>query len=136
MSASSSVEPSLPRLRSTSFYLNLPIGGAALLIFVLFYRTPGHFKPMPATRMAVFQALDIPGLIVITGALLCLFLALEWGGISKAWGSADVIGTLVGSFCLTVVFIVIQWLQDERALVPRRILKQRHIAACCAFILW
>ena len=119
-----------------SFYINLPIGGAALLVLLLFYRTPGHAKPVQVTRWELVMSLDIPGIITILAAQLCYFLALEWGGITKLWGSADVIGTLVGWILLTITFIVVQWRQQERALVVPRIIMQRTIAVCSAFIFW
>jgi hypothetical protein len=65
---------------------------------------------------------------------MCYFLALEWGGITKPWNSADVIGTLVGWITLTITFVIIQWWQQERALVVPRIIKQRTTAVCSAFI--
>ena len=75
-------------------------------------------------------------MFVLIGALVCYFLALEWGGITKAWSSSEVIGTLVGSILLTILFGVIEWKQGERALVVPRILKRRNIAVVSAFIFW
>ena len=81
-------------------------------------------------------AFDFPGMVVLIGALICFLLALEWGGITKAWSSSEVIGTLVGCFLLTIAFCVIEWKQGERALVVTRILKRRNIAVVSAFIFW
>jgi len=47
--------------------------------------------------------MDLPG---ITGALVCYIFALQWGGVAKPWGSADVVGTLVSFGVLTIAFIV------------------------------
>jgi len=58
------------------------------------------------------------------------------GGISKAWSSSDVVGTLVGFVVLAILWAAIEWKQKERALIVQRILKQRTMAACAAFILW
>jgi MFS transporter, DHA2 family, glioxin efflux transporter len=46
------------------------------------------------------------------------------------------IGTLAGFVILAILWAVIEWNQEERALVVPRILKQRTIAACATFILW
>ena len=119
-----------------SFYINLPIGGVAMLVLLFFYHTPAHANPVQATNWELFMSLDLPGIVTILAAQLCYFLALEWGGITKPWDSADVIGTLVGWILLTIMFVLIQWRQQERALVVPRIIKQRTIAACSAFIFW
>ncbi|RYO84160.1 hypothetical protein DL766_006521 [Monosporascus sp. MC13-8B] len=94
------------------FYANLPIGGVAFLIFFL--------DPFGST-------------LAIT-SMICYFLALEWGGVSKAWNSGDVIGTLVGWILLAVAFGVVQWALDERASIIPRILTQRHIGGGSAFM--
>lgn len=78
--------------------------------------------------------MDFPGLVTLLASIICFVLALQWGGVTKAWGSADVVGTLVGWIVLLVVFVIIQKYQGERALIVGRILKNRNILACCVFI--
>jgi hypothetical protein len=41
--------------------------------------------------------MDVLGFLVVVCAVVCYLLAMQWGGVMKSWGSADVIGTLVGS---------------------------------------
>jgi len=119
-----------------SFYINLPIGGATMLVLLFFYHTPAHTKPALSATKALLLAFDFPGSIIMMASLICFFLALEWGGISKAWSSSDVVGTLVGFVVLAILWAAIEWKQKERALIVQRILKQRTMAACAAFILW
>lgn len=78
--------------------------------------------------------MDPIGLMSIIASLTLYILALQWGGVTMSWSSADVVGTLVGWISLTVLFCVDQWLQKERALVVIRLLKQRTIAVSCLFI--
>jgi hypothetical protein len=63
----------------------------------------------------------------ITGALLCYLLALQWGGITKRWGSSDVIGTLVGFVVLTLAFLVCECYQGERAFLLKKVIKNRMV---------
>ena len=67
-------------------------------------------------------------------ALICYILALQWAGVTKPWSSADVIGTLIGWILLTIVFALVEWKQNERALLVPRLLKIRTILASCMFI--
>lgn len=71
--------------------------------------------------------LDFPGIALVIGAVCCLVLALQWGGQTKPWDSADVIGLLVGAALLTLAFAIVQWRKGDRATIPLRILRQRTI---------
>ena len=117
-----------------SFYINLPIGGAALGLFLIFFKTPSFVNPAPATKIEILQQMDLPGNIVLLAALICYILALQWGGVTKPWGSADVIGCLVGWITLTILFVAIQYFQHDRALLVGRVMKQRNVAALSTFI--
>jgi MFS family permease len=123
-------------LMKDSFYINLPIGGATMLVLIFFYHTPAHVKPASSTMKELLFSFDFLGILIMMASLICFCLALEWGGIIKAWDSSDVIGTLVGFVVLAILWAAIEWKQKERALVVPRILKDRPIAACAAFLLW
>ncbi|KAL2050628.1 hypothetical protein ABVK25_009136 [Lepraria finkii] len=116
------------------FYINLPIGGAALGLFLIFFKTPSFVKPAPATNKEILQQMDLPGTIVLLAAFICYILALQWGGVTKPWSSADVIGCLVGWITLSILFVATQYFQHDRALLVGRIIKQRNVAALSAFI--
>lgn len=60
-----------------SFYINLPIGGAALGLFLIFFQTPSFVKPARATNKEILQQMDLPGNIVLLAAFICYILALE-----------------------------------------------------------
>lgn len=121
-------------IASYSFYINLPIGGAGMGLFLIFFKTPSFVKPAPATSKEILHQMDLPGTIVLLAAFVCYILALEWGGVTKPWSSADVIGCLVGWIALSILFVAIQYFQHDRALLVGRIIKQRNIAALSTFI--
>ena len=77
--------------------------------------------------------MDLPGAGLIMAAVICYILALEEGGIKKPWKSATVIGLLVGFFLILIVFAVVEYFQDDRALLVPRILKDRTTLICAAF---
>lgn len=71
--------------------------------------------------------LDPIGIVLILGAVISYILALQWGGVTMPWGSATVIGLLVGFVLLLICFGIDQWWQGERAMLPPRLLKDRYV---------
>ncbi|KAI4937496.1 uncharacterized protein J4E92_002227 [Alternaria infectoria] len=107
------------------FYINLPVGGVSCLFILLFFANEPP-KTRPDWR-GMLRTLDVPGLILIIGAIVCFILALQWGGISKAWNSGAVIGTLVAFVVLMALFVVDQWWLGENAMVHSLIIQRRTI---------
>lgn len=77
--------------------------------------------------------MDLSGVILITAAVVCYLLTLQWGGISKKWSSSDVVGLLVGFGILFIAFFVNEWWQGDRALLLPSIMKNRTITSGCIF---
>jgi MFS family permease len=118
------------------FYINLPIGGVALACLIFFFRTPEASKSMHG-KLTMYQIalnFDPIGTVLLLSSLICFILAMQWGGISKAWDSATVIGLIVGWGVMSVLFAVNEWYQGDNALVVYRILKVRSIGTACGFI--
>ena len=65
--------------------------------------------------------------------IICLLLALQWGGSKYPWSNGRIIALLVVFAVLLVVFVVIQFWKGDNATVPPRILKQRTVAAVAWF---
>lgn len=67
------------------FYINLPFGGLAMAIIVFFVkfpeRDPGS-KALPLTEK--LSQLDAPGTAALMPGVVCLLLALHWGGQTYA----------------------------------------------------
>ena len=116
-----------------SFYINLPCGAVAAAAVFLFLRFPKSVKPVQATLKEKVLQMDLTGVVLITAAVVCYLLALQWGGISKNWSSSDVVGLLVGFGILFVAFFVNEWWQGERALLLPSIMKNRTITSGCIF---
>jgi len=106
---------------------NLPVGGLAAFILVIFFNLPAHVKPAKATLREKFLQMDPIGIILIMAAVVCYVLALQWGGVSMPWSSSKVIGLFVGFGLLLVCFGIDQYLLGERAMLPKRLLKNRYI---------
>ncbi|PYH98111.1 permease of the major facilitator superfamily [Aspergillus ellipticus CBS 707.79] len=112
------------------FWINVPIGAMTLLLLLLALRirgTKNANRTLPLKQKLAHM--DPLGCIVFMGAICCLLLALQWGGQTKPWHSATIIGLFIGFGLLAIVFAVIQFWRKERALIPLRVLRQRSIWA-------
>ncbi|RWA10014.1 hypothetical protein EKO27_g5073 [Xylaria grammica] len=116
------------------FYINLPVGGLAFILVILFFHTPKNVQVVPISTRDLLVTMDIPGLALCLGLLIAFTLALQWGGTALPWSSSRVIGLLVGFGVITIVFSILQWRMGENAMLVTRVLKQRTIAALSVYI--
>ena len=110
------------------FYINLPIGGVAMAVLAIILHIPGASKANTPWREQVNQ-LDPIGTVFFISGIVCLLLALQWGGTTYAWKDARITALLVLFALLISAFIAIQAWKKETATVPPRIIKNRSIAA-------
>ena len=52
--------------------------------------------------------MDLPGASIFIAAIVCLLLALQWGGTKYPWSHSTVWGCLLGSGLLLLVFLAWQ----------------------------
>lgn len=100
------------------FYLNLPIGLPAMLLFAIF------FKERFARRN---HHLDYVGSIMITGAIVAFLFFVLQGGTAWAWISLPSFALLFSAVILAVVFYLIEKRADE-PILPFEIFTVRTIA--------
>ena len=116
------------------FYINLPIGGATIAGIAIFFKPPKHQKQSSTGLRERFNQFDPLGTILFMPAIVCLLLALQWGGSKYHWGSGRIISLLVLFGILITGFVVVQFWRGENATVPVRIAKQRSIATSSWFV--
>ncbi|RYP74742.1 hypothetical protein DL771_002806 [Monosporascus sp. 5C6A] len=95
------------------FWINLPIGFVSILVTVSFFREPER----ESTKMPIrekLSTLDPIGSCILIGAITCLILALQWGGITLPWSDSKVWGCLLGFVLTMAVFIALQIHRKER----------------------
>ncbi|KAI1811941.1 MFS general substrate transporter [Poronia punctata] len=115
------------------FYINLPIGGFAALIFFFFVHPPKRESDKNWTVAETLKNLDLIGLFFLTPAVVCLLLALMWGGVTYPWNNGRIIALFVLFVLLFAAFIGVQIWQDDRAMLPRRVLTQRSVIFASIF---
>ncbi|USP80427.1 putative MFS transporter [Curvularia clavata] len=115
------------------FWINLPVGGLAIVLQILFLHIQSLVKLDPATCKEIIFHIDIPDFSFLLTSLIYFTLALQWGGLNKSWPDGSVIATLVLIPVLTIAFVVVEWLQGEYASMPLRLLKPRMTRANCIY---
>lgn len=59
--------------------------------------------------------IDLLGALFLICAIVCLLLALQWGGTTYPWKNSKVWGCLLGFGLLIIVFIAQQFRRGDRA---------------------
>lgn len=115
------------------FWINLPFGGVALAAVFFFFSNPAR----PHADMTVkdkLKQIDFLGAFFLITSIICLLLALQWGGSVYPWSDSRVWGCILGFGLLVLIFIGIQfWLKDRATMPPRILLGQRTVGACALF---
>ncbi|OLN86784.1 putative HC-toxin efflux carrier TOXA 24 [Colletotrichum chlorophyti] len=112
------------------FYINLPVGAVTVLIFLWFFR-PKKQALQQQSFLERIMDLDLPGNVLLLGACVQLFLALEYTTQGQPWGAPKIIGLLAGAGATAVLFAAWQWWKQDGALIPPSIITQRTVAASC-----
>jgi EmrB/QacA subfamily drug resistance transporter len=108
------------------FWLNVPVGLATIALT----------RARVGESLGPDSALDLPGLLLVTGGAFGVVWALVRGNV-VGWGSAEVIGALVGGVALGIAFI--GWeLRAAQPMLPMRLFGSRPFSSgnAAIFFLW
>lgn len=118
------------------FYINLPIGGLSIAVIVFFLRVPKKSDLSGTSVLDRIKQLDLIGASLLIPAIICLLLALQWGGNKYPWNNSRIIGLFVGFGLLVILFAASQLYLGEKATLPPHILKKRTVLAASLFALF
>ncbi|MFF8811848.1 MDR family MFS transporter [Streptomyces pactum] len=102
------------------FYINLPVGAVALAVIAAVLHIPAR-----RTR----HTIDYLGTFLIAAVAAALVLMTSLGGVSYAWGSAQIIGLGVLGAVLLVAFVLVERRAVEPVL-PLRLFRSRTFTLC------
>ena len=91
-----------------------------------------HLPPPKNAGLTIWQQivqLDPIGTALFMPGVVCLLLALEWGGSIYPWSNGRIIALLVLFVLLIAGFIAVQIWRQDKGTVPPRIVMNRSIAA-------
>ncbi len=100
------------------FYINMPVGGAALVYLVATLRLPYR---------KVQHKIDYLGAGVLAVAVTAIVLLTTWGGTQYAWGSAPIVGLGVLAVAATVAFLLTETRAAEPVL-PLHVFRNRNFS--------
>jgi EmrB/QacA subfamily drug resistance transporter len=100
------------------FYINMPVGGAALVYLTATLRLPYR---------KIQHKIDYLGAGVLAVAVTSIVLLTTWGGTQYAWGSAPIIGLGVLAAAAAVAFLVVQTRAAE-PVMPLHVFRNRNFS--------
>ena len=100
------------------FYINLPVGGAALVYLIATLHVPAK---------KVSHKVDYLGGSLLAVAATSLILLATWGGTQYAWGSAQIIGLALLTVAATVAFCVTETRAAE-PMLPLHVFRNRNFS--------
>jgi EmrB/QacA subfamily drug resistance transporter len=104
------------------FYINIPVGGAALVYLMATLHVPAH---------RVGHKIDYLGGCLLAVAATSLILLATWGGTEYRWGSGQIIGLALLTAAATAGFLYRQTRAAE-PILPLHVFKNRNFSVTMA----
>jgi EmrB/QacA subfamily drug resistance transporter len=104
------------------FYINLPIGGAALAYLAVSLHLP---------KRRIEHRVDYPGAAILAVATTAIVLISTWGGTEYAWRSAQILGLGALAVAAVVAFVMVEARAAE-PILPLHIFRNRNFALISA----
>ena len=90
------------------FWINLPFGGVALFTVFFFFKNPERPHTGMTFREKISQ-IDLGGAFLLICGIVCLLLALQWGGTTYPWHDSKIWGCILGFGLIIACFIALQF---------------------------
>ena len=104
------------------FYINIPLGGAALVYLLVTLHVPSH---------RVKHKVDYLGGSLLAVAATALILLATWGGTQYAWGSPQIIGLALLTVGAGVAFYVTE-MRAAEPMMPLHVYRNRNFSLSMA----
>lgn len=116
------------------FYINLPIGAITIIVIMIFFKSP---ERAPKIRNLGWKArireFDLLGTVCFIPAIVCLLLALQFGGTEYTWSNWRIIVLFCLFGILIICFGIVQFWKQDTATIPPKMMKQRSMWAAAYF---
>lgn len=96
------------------FWINLPVGAVALITVFFFFSNPER-KHADMTFKQKLKEIDVVGALLLICGVVCLLLALQWGGSTYPWHDSKVWGCILGFVLIIACFIALQFKLGDKS---------------------
>ncbi|KAJ5152743.1 uncharacterized protein N7482_009221 [Penicillium canariense] len=110
------------------FYINLPFAAISIVTVFFLVKTPPPREQNLSFRQKI-ACLDLHGIVLFLPCVVCLILALQWGGTTYSWHDVRIIGLWVVFGVTLIAWLGVQVWKKEAATVPGRVFFQRSVLA-------
>ncbi|RFU29759.1 hypothetical protein B7463_g6552, partial [Scytalidium lignicola] len=108
------------------FWVNLPISGTTFFLLLLFLDV---HNPRTSVKDGL-RAVDWAGSVSLLGFALLFLLGLQFGGVTFAWDSPQVICLIVIGALISIIFVFCEKRLANYPLMPLSIFRNRSNVAC------
>ncbi|KAK8905931.1 hypothetical protein QC760_005835 [Botrytis cinerea] len=111
------------------FGVNLPLGAVTVILCGILVHTPSEPSAHSLSLVQKVLQLDIPGTVFMVGSLICLLMALQWGGAAYPWSNGRIIALFVVSGILAIAFVATQTtkIAGKARTIPSSLARSRDI---------
>jgi EmrB/QacA subfamily drug resistance transporter len=106
------------------FYINLPVGGAALVYMMATLKLP---------KRRVEHRVDYLGGGLLAVIATAIILIATWGGTEYSWGSAEVIGLAILTIAAFVAFLYVES-HAEEPMLPLHVFRDRNFSLAMVMV--
>lgn len=106
------------------FLINLPIGAITIIVIIFTFTPPEREAVAKMPWRERIKELDLLGTAVFIPGIICLLLALQWGGTKHPWSDGRIIALFVLFGIFIIAFVAIQIWKGDAATVPPSISMQ------------
>ncbi|KAI8957488.1 major facilitator superfamily domain-containing protein [Daldinia sp. FL1419] len=111
------------------FWINLPLGAVSAVVVIFLVKLPSQQNVARSKGVRqVVEKFDLLGTVIFMPSIICLLLALEWGGLTYAWSNWRIILCLSLFGVSFIAWLYVQHVKGDRGTLPLRILKQRSVS--------
>src|SRR5690606_3016386 len=103
-------------------------GAITMFIIAVFFKPPQRKKVDKLSTRQKLKQFDFLGTIFLLPSIICLLLALLWGGTEYEWSNGRIIALFIVAGVLAIILTIIQFKGGENATLPIRLVTQRTIA--------
>jgi ABC-type transport system involved in cytochrome c biogenesis permease subunit len=97
------------------------------------FQNPPNQEVSTGSIASKIKSLNVVNLVIFTGSITCLLLALDWGGTKLPWSNGKVISLFVLAGIAFGAFVTLEMLQKGRSTIPRSVLLNRTAGLCLVY---